>query len=225
MIMDTTYTFAAVTTSLINSNMLSIVVFIIVLCVLSIIIFIAYRRAAARSRQLNETQQQLIAERDAARRAHRSVIIARDKTNLTERQKNEFIHDIVYEITEPTNAIVGYTQLIVDTTSGHKREILERFVEQIREDAVRLRKQVNNVIISDCPDETSCCHTTFDFSDIIDNTVFNNISRLAGFKPPLVNNTSPDCSMIIVSSKNSVEHIINELFTIALDYSVANSLV
>lgn len=124
---------------------LYIIIGLLVLIPVIVVLYLAWRRARIRSNELVANQTRLKEERDAARQAQQSVIIAREKANLADRQKTDFIHDIVHEITEPTNAIVGYTQLIADSVSGERRAILGRFIDEIHANAGELKKLVDNV--------------------------------------------------------------------------------
>lgn len=117
-----------------------------VLAIILIMLVFAYRRTKQLSEHLAETNAMLTTERDTLRRIQKELIAARDKAKTAEQHKTDFINTISHEVSEPVNAIVGYSQLIVDSVDDKRRAVLERFVQIIELNAQLLRTLVNDVL-------------------------------------------------------------------------------
>lgn len=117
-----------------------------VLCVILIMLVFGYRRSRRLSERLTEANILLTGERDTLRRIQKELILARDKAKTAEQHKSDFINTISHEVSEPVNAIVGYSQLIVDSIDDKRRGVLERFVQIIQLNAQLLRTLVNDVL-------------------------------------------------------------------------------
>lgn len=123
-----------------------IIVAVAVLIVLMAVFFVAYRRSRAMARRLRDTNRSLIAERDNLRRIRNKLIEARDAARIAEQQRGDFLTTVSHEISEPVNAIVGYSQLIVDTVDEKRRPALERFMKIIDLNSQIIRSLVNDVL-------------------------------------------------------------------------------
>lgn len=117
-----------------------------VLIILMIVLFSAYRRARRLTVRLRQTNADLVAERDNLRKAQTHLITARDEALVAERQKTDFINTISHEVSEPVEAIIGYSQLIVDSVDDKRRKAMERFTQIIEINAQLLRTLVNDVL-------------------------------------------------------------------------------
>ncbi len=194
----------------------------VALLIVLMIFYSAYRRARMLGRQFAETNHKLQVERDMVREAHRSVIIARDKANIADRQKTDFVHDIIHEISEPTNAIVGFSQLIADSTAGERRVVLERFVEEIRDNAEKLQKYINNVLSTgfsgNRPDKSARRPEYFDFGQLLTDiiSVHNRDKTLPESLHAV--NLQPSTDTTIYSDKKIVTEIVSSIITLAADY-------
>ncbi len=130
-----------------HEHMLTIgAIALLLLIVLFSVTFYAYRRTKKLSRHLAETNHMLTNERDNLRRIQKELIQARDKAKIAEQHKSDFINSISHEVSEPVNAIVGYTQLIVDSVEGNKRAVFDKFIQIIELNAELLRTLVNDVL-------------------------------------------------------------------------------
>lgn len=117
-----------------------------VVIVLLIITFVAYRHARKLSNKAADALNQLTLERDLLKNTQAELIAARDKATVADRQKTDFINTVSHEISEPVNAILGYTQLVVDAVEDKRRAMLDRFVKIIELNAQLLRTLVNDVL-------------------------------------------------------------------------------
>ena len=185
--------------------------------------YFAYRRAKSHSELLSESNKKLLAERDAVRAAHRTVLLAREKANVADRMKTDFIHDISHEVTEPINAIVGYTQLIVDSVDGERRQVLDRFMNGIKTNADKLQGLVGNVLDrgarNSASDNNGPRMETFDMSDILDKAVFMYRPEIGNHLSSTVVKVTADTSLLMYGDKKLVENAIDDLFKMAIEYS------
>lgn len=130
-----------------RTKIVNIVVWaLIAMVILLIVTYIAYQRAQHLSSRLKDTLTQLTTERDTLKDTQGKLIAARDKARKADRQKTDFINAISHEITEPANAIMGYTQLIVDSIDGKRRASMENFIRIIELNSQLLKTLVNDVL-------------------------------------------------------------------------------
>lgn len=113
-----------------------------------IIQVVANRRSKRMATQLKDANNKLTAERDSLRKAQSQLMTARDRAAAAVRQKSEFIHNISHEISEPVNAIIGFTQLIVDSIPEERRRYLEKFVTIINQNSRILKRLGSDVLDS-----------------------------------------------------------------------------
>lgn len=102
---------------------------LLVAIVFTVIMAIRARRLSAK---LKATNVQLRSERDKLAALRDELIAARDKARSAEGRKTEFINYISHEIMTPLNAIVEYSQMIVDAADESKREYMQRFADVVR---------------------------------------------------------------------------------------------
>jgi signal transduction histidine kinase len=119
---------------------------IVLLVVILGLLYYAYRRTKRLTENLADANKLLIGERDNLRRIQKELILARDQSRQAERHKTDFINSISHELTEPVEAILGYSQLIVDSVEGTRRDVLDKFVQIIELNAQMLRTIVNDVL-------------------------------------------------------------------------------
>jgi signal transduction histidine kinase len=116
------------------------------LALILLLLFFAYRRSMRLTHNIADANQMLTTERDNLRRIQKELISARDKAKSAEQHKTDFINTISHEVSEPVNAIVGYSQLIVDSVDDKRRASLERFIQIIQLNAQLLTTLVNDVL-------------------------------------------------------------------------------
>lgn len=117
----------------------------VALVIILLTVLISFRRQKRMARDLKAANERLRSERDVMRRTQSELTYARDRARAADRQKTEFIHSISHEVGEPVKAIIGYTQLIVDSVEGPRREYLNRFIDIIDANAQILQRLVNDV--------------------------------------------------------------------------------
>ena len=135
--------------SAINSRNIVITVVAIALAVvliLLIVTFVGYRRKRKAIAKADSILSQLTVERDLLKDAQSQLIEARDQARGAEQQKTDFINTISHEAAEPVNAILGYTQLIVDFVDDKRRVMMEKFLRIIELNAAVLKTLINDVL-------------------------------------------------------------------------------
>lgn len=118
------------------------------LLLLLVVVAVAYNRNRNFTARMRKANQDLRAERDNMKKAGQKLIEARDSARHAERQKSDFINALCHEISEPVNAIVGYSQLVVDSVDEKRRTTLEKFTDIIKLNADIIKTLVNDVLDS-----------------------------------------------------------------------------
>jgi len=116
------------------------------LTVLLIVLMAKNKRIKQMVKEANANNQKLLNERERLKLTQNDLIKARDRAHAADRQKMEFINNISHEVKEPVNAIVGYSQLIVDSVDDERRQYLERYSNIVTLNAELLLKLVNDVL-------------------------------------------------------------------------------
>lgn len=106
------------------------------------------RRIRRMVKDATASNNALLAERERLKLTQEDLIKARDRAHDADHKKTEFINNMSHEVKEPINAIVGYSQLIVDSVDDERRQYLERYSNIITLNAELLLKLVNDVLDS-----------------------------------------------------------------------------
>ena len=117
--------------------------FIIAVLVVTIM---ANRKVKHMTEQLEQANEVLVRERDELRKTKNDLEQANAKTNAAVRQKAEYIYNVSHEISEPVKAIVGFTQIILDSIPEERRHFLEGFVDIINHNSRNLQRIVNDLL-------------------------------------------------------------------------------
>lgn len=116
------------------------------LFVLLVCLFISLAKARKLAKQQSRLNKQLTEERETMRQTEKMLIAARDKAQKAEKRSSEFITIFSHEISEPMNALIGYSQLIVDSVDGKRRNIMDRFIKIIELNGELLKTLLNDVL-------------------------------------------------------------------------------
>ncbi len=133
----------------IKSNKTIIIISLIAiafLVILLIMMYRLYRKAKLLSHHLIETNQALKAERDTIKSTQMALINARDEAQKANRLKNEFVNNMSHEVKTPLDAIVEYSQLIVDGMDEDKRKYYQRFAQMVTLNSELLHTLVSDVL-------------------------------------------------------------------------------
>lgn len=123
-----------------------IIAFVIMLVILGILIRVI-RKSRNLTKGLAQSNEALKNERANLLATQRKLIDARDDARRAERYKAEFIDNMSLEITNPLNAIVEYSHLIVDCADNDKKKYLQRYA-----DIVKLNTELLSTIVHDLLD-------------------------------------------------------------------------
>lgn len=129
-----------------RTMLISGIVLLVILGVAMIMLSVAYRRRKRIADNLSATNAALKAESANLKKAQAELIEARDEARRAERENNEFITNVSHEIADPVEAMVGYSQLIVDSIDDKRRGTLDGFVKIIETNAQMIRTLVNDIL-------------------------------------------------------------------------------
>lgn len=118
----------------------------IILTAVIIVISRQYRRARKLANGLAKANDALRQESETLLKTKANLIAARDKATKAERHKTEFINNMSHELTTPVEAIVEYSQLIVDCIHDEKKKYLQRYGDIVRLNATLLQSIINDIL-------------------------------------------------------------------------------
>lgn len=104
---------------------------VVALILITLFIYRQYRRVKTLSQHLSESNVEMRHERDTLRTMRTSLTQARDAAKDANRQKSEFLNNVIHEVQKPLNAIAGFSQMIVDSVDDDKRKYIERYADII----------------------------------------------------------------------------------------------
>lgn len=139
---------AAATATKISDDFLKYALIGAGILLLSVVVvqIIANRRTRRMAVRLRESNDELIKERDSLKKTQADLVAARDRASKAVRQKTEFIHNVSHEINEPVKAIVGFTQLIVDSIPEQRRRYLNSFIDLISQNSRILQRIAGDIL-------------------------------------------------------------------------------
>lgn len=175
---------AELSTEVTNYSLLGVGIFLFLIIIIQII---ASRRRKLIARQLRETNQSLMNERNALNIAKADLEEANAKARQALQQRTDFVHTVSHEISEPAKNIVGFTQLIVDSIPEERRKYLEGFINIVEYNGNILQRVVGDIL---------------DSAEIDDNIVTLAVRR---FNPEKVCQTVADSFRPRLSPSQSIE--------------------
>lgn len=107
------------------------VVIILLLVITVIIVVIMYRRARRLTRSLSKANAALSSESQRLILTQGKLTRARDEAREANQLKSDFVRNMGIELTEPVNAIVEYSRLIVDCADAYSKEYLSRYADMV----------------------------------------------------------------------------------------------
>lgn len=117
-----------------------------VLMILVIVMMVLHQRSRRLARRLTEANKLLLTERDALQRTKDELIEARDKANISERFKSDFVNNMSREIRTPLAAVVEYSNLIADCIDDTNYPYARRFADLVSLNTDLLLTLVNDVL-------------------------------------------------------------------------------
>lgn len=123
-------------------------VLVIVVILLGVIIVMIYLHR--RMKRLNQRRAKdnvaLMEERDTLKRTQAELVRASEQARSADRQREQFVNNVSNEFKTPVNAIVEYSQLIVDCIDDDKYRYLDRFASVVKLNAELLSMLINDVL-------------------------------------------------------------------------------
>lgn len=104
------------------------------------------RRIRALAAEQLESAEHLRNERNELKQARDELIEARDKANIADRQKTDFINNMSHEVKTPLAAINEYSKLIVDCIPASQEKYLRRFANIIELNSKLVLTLLNDVL-------------------------------------------------------------------------------
>lgn len=122
-----------------------IILFLIMLAVIFILTKLI-RKSRHLTSNLAESNEALETERINLLDTQQELIKARDEARTAEQHKARFIENMSSEITNPINAIVEYSNLIVDCVDSDKRKYLMRYADIVKLNTELLSNTVHDIL-------------------------------------------------------------------------------
>ncbi len=137
-----------------------VVVLLFVIVVVSLIVVLIYYFRIKRMKEtLQESEKQLIADREILRQNERNLKMAKDRAEASDMAKAHFIHNISHGIRAPLNAIQGFSEIILDPKNQLDDESKRSLSFRIGQNVDAITDIVSNILeVSDIE--------SFDFSII-----------------------------------------------------------
>ena len=109
-------------------------------------LFFVIHRTRKYKARLEESVNELKKERDNVLNTQRELITARNRAQVANRQKTEFINNMTHEVRTPLTAIADYSRLITDCIADDKRTYLDNYVKLIEFNNELVETIVNDVL-------------------------------------------------------------------------------
>ena len=149
------------------------------------------------------------------------LIQARDKAEMMDRLKSAFLANMSHEISSPLNAIVGFSDLLVETEELSERQ---EYIKIVRENNDLLLQ-----LISDILDLSKIEAGTFEFTngDVDVNLLCEDIVRSMGMKAKeevelVLDNHLPVCH--VISDRNRIHQVISNFVNNAMKFTSEGSI-
>lgn len=197
----------------------------VALAFVMIAVFLQYTRTRKLAEKFRKANEALNQESEALRQTKSSLIEARDKATKAERHKTEFINNMSHELTTPAEAIVEYSQLIVDCIQDEKKQYLQRYGDIVKLNASLLFSIINDILEIGVLEnsEMSIKKSPQSVNDICKLAIESVANRLRPeVKLIFVNVNNPDT--IITTDSKRVGQVLTNLLTNAEKFTQSGSI-
>lgn len=200
----------------IATHRIAIIIGSISLVILVILVFIlarTWQKAKGLNTKLQSSNVKLTEERDTLQRTQADLIRTGERMRVAEKQKEEFIDNMSHEVSTPLNAIVEYSQLIVDCVDDDKNPYLTRFADVVKLNADLLQMLFNDVLDLSAIDKGSLKIETLPFTvGPFSSTIVDTIKSHLRPGVEIINEIDPDDNTTIhTDSKRAAQVLVNLL--------------
>ncbi len=129
-----------------RTQMTLAVISLIVLVIMVIVLVVMFRRTKKLIRNVEQSNNLLMKERDSLRRTQKDLVKARDQSKKSESIKSDFVNNMSRELLTPLSAIVEYSNLIADCVDDERHSYVKRFADLVSLNSDLLLTLVNDVL-------------------------------------------------------------------------------
>lgn len=198
----------------------------VVMLFLLIILVVGYMRTKKYRQNLEKAVSELKKERANALKSQKELIVARNKAQVANRQKTEFINNMTHEVRTPLSAIADYSRLIADCVTDDKRKYLNNYVRLIEFNNELVETMVNDVLdISEIDSNRMTIHSEPTSVNPICTLAIENASHYLqpGVKIKFANADKPDVT--IHTDRKRVEQVLINLLNNAAKFTKEGEIV
>lgn len=203
----------------------AVLLFSFLLLALVVVLVVMWRRVKRLNLSLEKTNVRLTDERDTLQRTQADLIRTGERMRAAEKQKEEFIDNMSHEVSTPLNAIVEYSQLIVDCVDADKQAYLSRFAR-----VIKLNTELVLTLVNDVLDLSSVDSGTLKIER--KPVAVGQLAQVAvdsvriRMRPgvELVNNISPDDRLLLNTDENRVTQVLLNLLINAAKFTPEGSV-
>lgn len=121
-------------------------VMLLLLIAFIIVLLRNYRTYKVLADKLLQTSERLRDERNELRKTQTELIAARDKAKDADKLKTEFINNMSHEVKAPLDAVLEYSQLIMDCIPPDKQKYLEGYAKSMKQNTKVIMTLLNDVL-------------------------------------------------------------------------------
>lgn len=201
-----------------------IILFVVMAGVIIILIKVTQksRRLAGNLTESNTALQQ---ERTNLMGTRRELIDARDEARSAEQHKAKFIENMSDEITKPLDAIVEYSNLIVECADSQKRKYLNRYAEIVKLNTEILSNTVHDLLQVRLLENPSF---TLNHQPVLTGDICRKaIDRVKPYVQPGVDISfehGPDGDFLITTDGDRVEQVLVKLLSNAAKFTPSGKI-
>lgn len=190
-----------------------------------IIIAMLWRRSKLLNKDLKRANAKLVDERDTLQRIQADLISTGERAKIADRQREEFINNISHEVSTPLNAVVEYSQLIVDCIDEDKKPYLSRFAR-----IVTLNSELVLTLVNDVLDLASYDKKTLKIEKhpvvacSLSEVTIDTVKNLIQPGVQLINNIESDYNLILNTDPKRVTQVLYNLLDNAAKFTTEGSI-
>ena len=190
-----------------------------------IIIAILWRKSKRLNLDLKKVNAKLTDERDTLQRIQADLIRTGERARIADKQREEFINNISHEVSTPLNAVVEYSQLIVDCIDENKKPYLSKFARIVTLNAELVLTLVNDVLDLASYDKKTLKTEKHPVmaSSLIEVTL-DTVKNLPQPSVEIVNRIEPDDNLILNTDPKRVTQVLYNLLDNAAKFTTEGTI-